>query len=272
MNDMSAFGRLLEALRPWLDHLVFVGGWCHRLHRFHPSAAPATYLPLMTRDADIALPEGSLGGTDMGEALRRADFKEELSTEFRPPVSKYRLGGDDGGFYAEFLAPLRGGGVHRDGTPDVTVQLAGVVAQKLRHLELLLLEPWTVRVGPEIGIPVDPGVEIRIANPVTFIAHKLLISGKRPRAKRAQDVLYIHDTIELFGARIGELRTLWRDVVRPSLPDKTVRRVEALSVEHFAGVSDVVRAAARIPSDRVLSPERIQQVCAYGLNQVFGEP
>lgn len=204
MNDMGAFGRLLEALRPWLDRLVFVGGWCHRLHRFHPLAARHVSPTHDARRRHRA--PGRFTGWDGYGRGRRADFKEEFSTEFRPPVSKYRLGGDDGGFYAEFLAPLRGGGVRRDGTPDATVQLAGVVAQKLRYLDLLLLEPWTVRAGPEVGIPVDPGVEIRIANPVTFIAHKLLISGKRPPAKRTQDALYIHYTIELFGASIGELQ------------------------------------------------------------------
>lgn len=53
-----------------------------------------------------------------------------------------------------------------------------------------------------------------VANPVCFIAQKLLISGKRPPRERAKDVLYIHDTLELFGGSIPELRALWIDSVR----------------------------------------------------------
>jgi hypothetical protein len=30
--------RLVGALRPWLPQPVIVGGWDHRLHRFHPLA------------------------------------------------------------------------------------------------------------------------------------------------------------------------------------------------------------------------------------------
>ena len=38
MEDSDGFARLIDAIRPWLSHLVIVGGWAHRLHRFHPIA------------------------------------------------------------------------------------------------------------------------------------------------------------------------------------------------------------------------------------------
>jgi hypothetical protein len=42
MEDAASLARLVEALRPWLGHLVIVGGWAHRLHRLHALAgAPA---------------------------------------------------------------------------------------------------------------------------------------------------------------------------------------------------------------------------------------
>jgi hypothetical protein len=43
MNDLPAMARLLEALRPWLPYLVVVGGWAHRLHRYHPLADPPSF-------------------------------------------------------------------------------------------------------------------------------------------------------------------------------------------------------------------------------------
>ncbi len=60
MNDTAAFARLVDALRPWLNQVVIVGGWSHRLHRFHPLANPPAYLPLMTRDADLAFSEAAV--------------------------------------------------------------------------------------------------------------------------------------------------------------------------------------------------------------------
>lgn len=270
MDDFAALGRLVGALRPWLEHLVLVGGWAHRLHRLHPRADPPAYLPIKTRDADVAFsPRAPLPG-DIGAALRAAGFEEELSGDHVPPVSEYRLGGDDQGFYAEFLVPLQGSGRKRDGTPDATMARAGVTAQKLRHLDLLLVEPWEVGLSAAVGVPMETRADVRIANPVSFIAQKLLIHAERPPAKQAQDVLYIHDTVELFGRELETLGAVWRDEVRPSLAAKTARQVEALSRERFAVVTDVLRNAARIPQDRRLEPERARRVCEAGLAVIFG--
>jgi len=84
--------------------------------------------------------------------------------------------------------------------------------------------------------------------------------------------LYIHDTPELFGASLGELRRLWLDVVRLAMPAKTARRGEAGAQELFAEVTDTIREAARIPQDRQLAPENVQKVCEYGLGEILGRP
>jgi hypothetical protein len=55
VDEITAFARLIQALRPWLGHLVVVGGWAHRLHRLHSLAGHPTYLPLRTRDVNLAL-------------------------------------------------------------------------------------------------------------------------------------------------------------------------------------------------------------------------
>jgi len=36
MEDLTAFARLITAVTPWLGDLVLVGGWAHRMPRFHP--------------------------------------------------------------------------------------------------------------------------------------------------------------------------------------------------------------------------------------------
>jgi hypothetical protein len=32
--EFASFARLVESLTPWLDEVVIIGGWAHRLHRF----------------------------------------------------------------------------------------------------------------------------------------------------------------------------------------------------------------------------------------------
>lgn len=270
MDDFAAFARLLDALRPWLGQLVVIGGWAHRLHRVHGSAHVPAHKPVRTKDADIAFSLLTPLKGDIGAALKAADFHEEFSGEYTPPIAEYRLGDDADGFFVEFLAPLHGSGVKRSGEPDATTAKAGVTAQKLRHLDLLLSNPWAVHVSKELGIPVRSATDVLLPNPVSFIAQKLLIEKHRRPEKKAQDALYIHDTLELFGGDLPALRELWREKVRPRLPGKTAKTVERLQREYFGGVTDVIRNAARIPQDRVLAPDQLQAACAHGLEEIFG--
>lgn len=271
MDDVSAFTRLVDALLPWLSDVVIIGGWAHRLHRLHPSADDLAYKPILTRDADVALPTAVRLEGDIGAALKAADFHEELSGDHSPPVSEYRLGDEDQGFYAEFLAPLMGSGVRRDGTVDATVAVAGVTAQKLRHLELLLIHPWWARLDAATGFPLTPALEVQVANPTSFILQKLLIRNRRSPAKQAQDTLYIHDTIELFGGRLDELATIWTRYVKPAVQPGALTTLERVRVDQFGSITDIVREAARIPQDRALTPERIRAVCELGLKDIFAD-
>ncbi len=273
MEDMEAFARLVTALRPWLGQLVIVGGWAHRLHRFHRLAKqPPHHLPLRTRDTDLAFsPDEALAG-NLRAALTDAGFAEELFGDDAPPATHYRLGEDDAGFYAEFLTPLLGSGLKRDGKPDATVSKAGITAQKLRYLEVLLVSPWSVRAGLEKEVPITPDLDLFVPNPTSFIVQKLLINSDRRREKKAQDVLYIHDTLELFGGSLGELRRLWVEEVRPTMAPKTATKAETIAHELFVAVTDTIREAARIPPGRRLAPENAQRACRYGLAEVLGIP
>ena len=127
-----------------------------------------------------------------------------------------------------------------------------------------------VRVGPEREIPIAGDVELFVPNPTSFIVQKLLIHSDRPPHKKAQDILYIHDTLELFGGSLGELRRLWVEEGRPRMAAKTARRAETIAQELFAEVTDTIREAARIPQDRRLAPENVQRACEYGLGEILG--
>lgn len=268
MEDFAAFGRLVTVLRPWLGQLVVVGGWAHRLHRLHARAKTPGHLPLRTRDTDLAFSPDTVLAGDIRAALIDAGFSEELFGDDSPPATHYGLGEEDDGFYAEFLTSLQGSGIKRNRKADATTSKAGIRAQKLRYLELLLASPWSVRVGPEREVAIAAAVDLFVPNPTSFIVQKLLIHSDLSRDKKAQDVLYIHDTLELFGSSLGELRRLWVEEVRSAMRPKTVRRAEAVARDLFAEVTDTIREAARIPQDRQLAPESVQRACEYGLGEI----
>lgn len=269
--DLYDFERLAVALKPWLPELVIVGGWAHRLHHEHPLALAPTYTPVRTRDADVAFGARSrLAGT-IATALAAAGFREELSSDETPPVARYHLGTDDQGFYAEFLTPLVGGGIRRDGSADATESRAGIIAQKLRHIEVLLVAPWRMSVGGGESKRLPAPLEVRVANPASFVAQKLLIHGDRVPKKRAQDVLYIHDTIQLFGGSLAELNALWRGKVRGALTANQRTRIEEMRRRLFSSVTETIREAALIPVDRYLRPEEIRRVCDQGLATILSD-
>lgn len=262
--DLRDFERLAAALRPWLDTLVVVGGWAHRLHFEHQLAGKPGFQPVRTRDADVAFATDAKLGGNIAQALSAAGFAEDFSSDETPPIAQYVLGGSDQGFYAEFLTPLTGSGVRRDGREDVTIARAGIAAQKLRHLEVLMVAPWTFVIGGASATLPEP-VALRVANPAAFIAQKLLIHGARKANKQAQVILYIHDTLQLFGAQWTEIAGLWRERVRPTLSAKQRESIREAGGRVFGQVSDAIRSAARIPVDRTLRPEEIREVCANGL-------
>ena len=107
--------------------------------------------------------------------------------------------------------------------------------------------------------------------PVSFIAQKLLIHGRRKADKRAQDALYVHDTLELFGGQLAALRALWATDLQPAWPKTTIRRLERLRREQYGSVTDVHRAAVRIPQDRTVAPDLLQARCGFGLEEIFGD-
>jgi len=272
-SDIEAFTRLVESLRPWLDQVVFVGGWAHRLYRSHPLAQLLDRVPLMTRDADIALPVPRQRITgSIRDRLLEAGFQEQLSSDFKPPVTRYQLGVEHGGFYAEFLTPLLGGTTRRDGSIDATKTIAGVTAQKLRHLEVLMIAPWRLTLEESNGFALGKPTTVLVPNVASYLVQKILIHSKRMSPRRPKDLLYMHDTIELFGRSLTEVRSDWIERVKPELTARALRHVRAFAGERFNVIDDELRDAAReatSASGRALSPDVLAAVCREGLGAIF---
>ncbi|MDP2153874.1 MAG: GSU2403 family nucleotidyltransferase fold protein [Methylotenera sp.] len=269
MNDLDALAKLVHALSPWREHLVFIGGWAHRVHRLDLRANKLEYQPVFTRDTDLAFDRSAPIVGDIKAALIQHGFKEQLTGEHMPPVAHYTLGDENGGFYAEFLTPLIGSGVKRSGAQDATMLMAGISAQKIRYLDILLVDPWLITLDPKSGVPLASSMDVLVANPLCFMIQKFLIQEYRPAAKQAQDVLYIFDTIELFGALLDDFSEKWKTIISPTLGDKLSRKVLTLSKATFSNVNDVIRNAALIPQNRNLTPEQIQLTCQIAFEQIL---
>ena len=86
--------------------------------------------------------------------------------------------------------------------------MAGEGEIRARLVDFGFTEEWAIDVE-------NPGfaARVQIANPVAFLAQKILIHRRRERQGRAKDILYIHDTLEVFGAQLQELADVWRNEV-----------------------------------------------------------
>jgi Nucleotidyltransferase len=268
--EFASFARLVESLTPWLDQVVIIGGWAHRLHRLHPLAQPLQYEPLATLDADVALPRRiRVAGDEIYQRLAANGFEPEFLGHHRPPAAHYRLTDPGAQFYAEFLTPLAGSALTRRGRQKATQNIGGISSQNLRYLEILLAAPWNLTLSANDGFLLAHEARVQITNPVSFLAQKTLIHGRRSRDERAKDILYMHDTIDTFATRIDDLSAEWVGNIRHELLANNVRTVEGASATLFGAVTDSIRAASRIVQARNLTPEAIRERCSLGLTRIF---
>ena len=227
-RELEAFSKFIGALEPWLCEVVLIGGWAHRLYRHHPLARRLAYLPLITLDGDVAVPP-KLKARELSVRKRLLDagFVEEFVGEDWPPATHYHYG-KGGGFYAEFLSPLVGSEYDRRGKRKATQEVGGISSQLLRYIEILMISPWKVQLGRENGYPFSPKRKVQIANPTSFLAQKILIHEDRVYKDRAKDLLYIHDTIEVFSESLEALRNIFQTDVAPKLHPRKRRNSKAL--------------------------------------------
>lgn len=271
--DNASFVRVALALGPYLEDVVFVGGWAHRLFRLHPLALNIDVPPLMTMDADIAAPHRlPMRGHTLGQLLSDAGFTEEPSGDDVPPRTEYHFD-ERSGVYVQFITPLAGDGYRRDGSPDATQLIQGIAAEKLRHIDLLLLAPWTLELTEAGGYPVGPAsVPIKVCNPVSYLAQKLLSLPTRKRDKRGKDVLYIYDTLLLFGGALDDLHRIWSENVSPRLAKKAVRVVMQSPEDLFGRITDSAREAsiqAESSRGQHLHVDDLIASCRLGLSEIF---
>lgn len=94
--------------------------------------------------------------------------------------------------------------------------------------------------------------------------------SRRP-SKRGKDILYIHDTLLLFGAALDELQALWIAEIRPRLAKKALAQVLGASKQFFGEVTDLSREAADVArgAGRSISAGELAAACRLGLAEIF---
>jgi hypothetical protein len=148
--------------------------------------------------------------------------------------------------------------------------VGGVSSQLLRYIEILLISPWKVELGEEKGYAMSPKRTVQIANPASFLAQKILIHEQRDYKDRAKDLLYMHDTIDVFSETLDELQKLFRGAVAPKLHPRRVAELEGAADRLFGKVEDTIREAARMAKGRKLTAERLAETAQAGLKEVLG--
>jgi hypothetical protein len=213
---------VLWTFRSHLNTLVLVGGFAVRLYKIHPRAVPAAVRVLRTFDADLAIPSGGIPmtGESLAALAEAAGFQPDFRGDHTPAVMKLvpkeAIGGAVGvnRYTVEFLTPMTGAPVRRSGRAVVTSDIqAGVTAQRLRYLDLLLESPWRVSLAGLSGIPdATTTIEVRLPHPGFFIVQKILISDELNRQdKRPKDMAYIYQVVSMFRRELVALAEDVRD-------------------------------------------------------------
>lgn len=260
--------RTLSALGPILPEAVVIGGWAHRLHAEHPLAEPS-FEPLTTTDCDVALPLTLTvpHGVSVEDRLVQAGFEclvsgTELGEHRRYVLRAHRE------FYVQFVT-TRQGDPRRQGAME---ELGGVLAEPLRDINLSLRDPWTT----DVALGDRRKATVRIAQPVSFLIGKLLVSNQPSRGRgRAKDLVYVADTLSLFERNLEDLR-LEAPAILTALSDRQSKRLRISLRGHLEGSgSDVLHEAALIcrsagegrPQDAV----ELRSLLRYGLWVLLGE-
>lgn len=265
MNDHQSFAQLLTAIYPWRDQLILIGGWCHRLHRLHESALKQDYEVVHTRDTDLLIKERPAADQNILAQLEQLGFKAVMGGDQAPPATHYYLGEEGVGFYAEFLLPWR---PQRHPTPTETV--AGVVAQQVKRVDVLTVDPWIVRLGQTDEFKLDAPMDVLVANPLSFLVQKFLIKqDRRSNDKRAQDLLYVHDTLQVFPHLFDDFQESWAKVIAPALSEKEVATIKDEWQRSFLAEGDIATTAAAIGQDRNLTAQGIQAVLNHAYNEII---
>ncbi|MDX1648162.1 MAG: hypothetical protein R3304_13535, partial [Longimicrobiales bacterium] len=181
----SVFADLVKALQPYLDDIVFVGGWVHALYLLEAEGRDAKTIG--TYDIDITLPS-------------------VLAASDRPPlIDLVRSAGFEVQPYDRASGLLE---IHRDSIPldllteapdprrPMAIEGQELVVQGYPHQKMLYEQSRPMLVGGEVDESLDEKVQILVPRIPAYGLGKALSSASRTSPqKRAKDLVYLYELL-----------------------------------------------------------------------------
>jgi len=184
MDESAELGlaAVLDALNPYSDDLMLVGGWVPYLYARNLEASP--WAGLLTTDIDLAVPRRLVvRGQTVDALMKGIDFEDAFRSVDQPPLVKYvgSIAGAD--VEVEFLTTEQG---NREG---VKVVQSGLHATALHYVDVLLEHPFRIDVALAGRL-----VQVAVPSPAAFLLQKGLVFPRRKiRDKKAKDLYCVFD-------------------------------------------------------------------------------
>jgi hypothetical protein len=230
------FADAVNALQPYLDQVVCIGGCANALYRFHDLASEVMWGYLGTKDTDMAVPPSIPfdNRPPIAKLMEDVGFKELIRGNAEEAVIKYGRDDDESAAELEFLCDVSGLPKVDQDRAAVSVQ-DGLYAQPLRYIGMSLRNTWRIDLARVSGFEQFEAVEIRIPNPAAYIVSKVLIRGeKRKAASKAKDCFYIYEVSVVFRDALNAIREEY-DRLEPCAP-RWKRRFECDARSLFKSV------------------------------------
>lgn len=231
-TDFNAFFTdSVEALQPYLNEIVFLGGCANVLYRYHDLAGSVMWDYLGTKDIDMGVPQ-ELPLQDRPSVvvlMEKKGFKEFICGDAADAVIKYGPAGEEKPYDLEFLCSKSGLSKKDQQKAAFPVQ-EGLYAQPLRYLEMSFNNPWKLLLNQIPGFERFGDTPINIPNPTAYIVSKILIRDEyRKPASMMKDFFYIYEVSVIFRDSLSALKEEYeRLCCVPKWKKRFVRNVEHL--------------------------------------------
>jgi hypothetical protein len=199
------FARVIIAMQPYVDDIVFVGGWVHALYLGEANDGGA----LQTEDIDVTLPPVLLTGdrATLLELAGEAGFVRDPISDMDDVAAWMVYRSADGlTIPIDFLT---------EGDPRRPVEIVGqpgLLAQGYPGQQMLLDSFRWLEVGSTLHPMLEPPRRIRVPTLGAYVVQKAVSAAMRGnRDKAAKDLVYIFEIIRhpRLGADVSsEIRTL----------------------------------------------------------------
>jgi hypothetical protein len=220
---------LARSLRNVADDFVVIGGVATFLYDFHKLADPNVAIrTTYTYDIDLAVGKvRKLQEEKIHEKIQALGFNPQESRlmDSPKPLTKFVKQVEDEQLEIEFLVPLVGSEIGRDGKAKIIFEISShITAQQLRYLDILIDDPARLPLEDISGDPTDKGIFLQIPGPANYLLHKFItLSLRNSIEDKQKDAFYIYDFLNRFEKNWPEILNGLLKVVEKYKKQKVVR-------------------------------------------------